>query len=110
MSGISANTLVRSSGDPRSRSASELLLTQKTKLPCLSTVCLWNTDTHGNDKFGIIQLISYVIASIAKQSQEFRLPRLPAKAILRRAGLRDVTRHFGVQARHYVPRNELLAN
>jgi hypothetical protein len=24
---------------------------QKAKLPCLSTVCSWNTDTHANDKF-----------------------------------------------------------
>ena len=30
-----ANTLIRSSGDLHSRSASELLLTQKTELPCL---------------------------------------------------------------------------
>jgi hypothetical protein len=38
-----ANTLTRSSGDFRSRSTSELLLMQKTKLPCLSTVCIRNT-------------------------------------------------------------------
>jgi hypothetical protein len=34
-----ANTLVHSSGDLRSRSTSELLFSQKTKLPRLSTVC-----------------------------------------------------------------------
>ena len=38
-----ANTLIRSSGDLRSRSTAELLLTQKTELPCLSTVCLRKT-------------------------------------------------------------------
>jgi hypothetical protein len=31
---------LRSGGFIRSRSASELLLTQKTKLPCLTAVCL----------------------------------------------------------------------
>ena len=40
-----ANTLDRSSGDLRSRSASELLRTQKTKLPRLTTVCSGKPDT-----------------------------------------------------------------
>jgi hypothetical protein len=35
-----ANTLIRSSGYTRSRSAAELLHAQKTELPCLATVCL----------------------------------------------------------------------
>jgi hypothetical protein len=38
----------------RSRSASELLLTQKTKLPRLTTVCLGQPDTVSNDISGII--------------------------------------------------------
>ena len=40
-----SNTLIRSSGYIRSRSAAELLLMQKTKLPCLSTVCLGKPDS-----------------------------------------------------------------
>jgi hypothetical protein len=42
---LHANTLGRSGGDLRSRSASELLLTQEAELPCLSTVCLGDSDT-----------------------------------------------------------------
>jgi hypothetical protein len=41
-----ANTLIRSSGDLRSRSAAELLLTQKTKLPCLLDGLLRKTQQH----------------------------------------------------------------
>ena len=39
------NTLLRSSGFSRSCSASELLLTQKTELPRLATVCSGKPDT-----------------------------------------------------------------
>jgi hypothetical protein len=47
---------LRSGGFIRSRSTSELLLTQKTKLPRLTTVCLGqpDTDTNLNGKYGII--------------------------------------------------------
>ena len=38
-----ANKFARPSGSAPSRSSSELLLAQKTGLPCLSTVCLSNT-------------------------------------------------------------------
>jgi len=38
-----ANTLIRSSGDLRLRSTAELLLSQKTKLPCLIDGLLMNT-------------------------------------------------------------------
>ena len=42
---LHTNTLARSGGGLRSRSASELLLTQKTELPRLTTVCLGDPDT-----------------------------------------------------------------
>jgi hypothetical protein len=44
---------LRSGGSIRSRSASELLFTQKTKLPCLSTVCQGQTDIGTNDISGL---------------------------------------------------------
>jgi hypothetical protein len=46
---------LRSGGFNHSRSASELLHTQKTKLPRLSTVCSGQPDAASNDISGIIR-------------------------------------------------------
>jgi len=51
---------LRSSGSIRSRSASELLLTQKTELPCLTTVYSGHPDTVSNDVSGFIFILLFL--------------------------------------------------
>jgi hypothetical protein len=53
-----ANTLIRSSGYTRSRSATELLHAQKTELPCLATVCLEKPTPCPNGLSGITMHIA----------------------------------------------------
>jgi len=56
--GISTQTRsLRSSGFTRSRSASELLLTQKTELPRLTTVCLGDPDTALLRNLGLLSIM-----------------------------------------------------
>jgi hypothetical protein len=56
---FTANTLIRSSGVLRSRSAAELLLTQKTELPCHHDGLLWKIRLHALKTYVDVKVIGH---------------------------------------------------